>query len=208
MKNITITRALAELKTLEARFNKKVSELKTVAVSVGGKLIKPNNMYLKEDFEKQSKSDLQSVIDLYNNICAIRKAIDKSNSTTTIEFMGTTMTIQEALVHKRYTGLRKDLLDKLKKQYNTTSDVVSIEQRKLEDYLEDLHKSLNPESGKQVDYEALDSAARKSREVSLVDPCDIQDKIKKLEEEVEKFSTEIDYVLSTSNSTTFIEIAD
>ena len=37
---------------------------------------------------------------------------------------------------------------------------------------------------------------------------DKEEKIKKLEEDIEKFETEVDYVLSTSNTVTLIEVSE
>jgi len=210
MRKISITRALSELKTLESRFEKKVENLKSIAVSAEGKLKSPNNMYKTADFEEQAKADLQSLDDLYNNICTIKAEIDKINATTTVEVKGKTMTIQEVLVQKKYINLKEDLLNNLKVQYNRASTALEEGQCKLEKYIEQLHASLmtGDSNSKAQDYEAIDAAARKSKEVTLVDPCNIQDKIKQLEDEIEEFKTNVDYTLSTVNSTTFIEIPD
>ena len=55
----------------------------------------------------------------------------------------------------------------------------------------------------------LEKKAKESIEslykVSFVDPIMIEEEIEKLDKEISDFKTEVDYVLSESNSTTFIE---
>lgn len=204
MNKITITRALSELKTLESRFNKKCSELTLTAVEVSGKLISPNNMYLREDFEKKSRADYQSLIDTYNIICTIKSRIDESNAKTKIQVSGKEMLVQEVLVRKKYLDLQKNLLNRLKQDYTRTVNALDCEQKKLDEYLESLHTSLA--GTKETDYETIDKAARNAKKIELVDGCDIKSKIAELEKMIETYTKDIDIELSTVNSTTFIEI--
>ena len=48
----------------------------------------------------------------------------------------------------------------------------------------------------------------KTKALSMVDPCEVSNLIEKTDEEITQFKTNIDYVLSESNSTTYIEIPD
>ncbi len=46
----------------------------------------------------------------------------------------------------------------------------------------------------------------KKNTYELIDPAGIEDYIKKLEKDIIDFKNEVDYVLSESNATTFIEV--
>ena len=45
-------------------------------------------------------------------------------------------------------------------------------------------------------------------EVKMIDPLTLEDKIKELEKEIDEFQKNVDFVLSESNSRTYIEIPD
>ena len=42
----------------------------------------------------------------------------------------------------------------------------------------------------------------------MIDPLTLEDKIKELEKEIDEFQKNVDFVLSESNSRTYIEIPD
>ena len=124
MVEISITRALTELKTLKNRYEKSIRELDLMAVKQGNKLRSPRAYMKEEDFVKKAESGLQSSHDLYRRIIDIKTAIDKSNFTTVIKVgkLGE-MTVQEALVYKKYIDLKKLELSKLRKlSVNEKSD--------------------------------------------------------------------------------------
>ena len=112
---MTITRALSELKTLQSRYVKSINGLNLVAVKQGSKLRGPNASYKENDFVNNAIEGLQSSDALYARIIAIKSAIDKSNSTTTIKIGSREMTIQEALVYKKFVDLKKAKLQTLQR---------------------------------------------------------------------------------------------
>jgi hypothetical protein len=60
-------------------------------------------------------------------------------------------------------------------------------------------------SSSDIEQDALDFV-EKAYAVSLIDPIKIDEEIKKLDDEITNFTNNIDFVLSESNSTTYIEI--
>lgn len=98
MRKITITEALAELKTLEKRIEKKRAMVK-------------GNLFRQEQFkdpllaaggsEKALKEEAQAITDLENNIVAIRVAILKSNLETAIDVCGVARTVAGWLAWRR-----------------------------------------------------------------------------------------------------------
>jgi uncharacterized protein YceH (UPF0502 family) len=74
-----------------------------------------------------------------------------------------------------------------------------------------LERLLQSELGKDVKTNpetitALTTSFRENNKVDLVDPLDLAARISSLEEELDAFETNVDWVLSESNATTFIEV--
>lgn len=98
MKIITITEALAELKTLDKRIEKK-------RASVGGYLIRQEKF--KDPLAAQGgseafvKAERQSIADLEENIITIRSAIQKANFETDVTINGVTRTVTDWLSWRR-----------------------------------------------------------------------------------------------------------
>ena len=208
---ITITRALSELKTLQNRYGKGLEGLNIVAVKQGNKLCSPNSSYKVEDFIDNAASGLQSAEDIYSRIIKIKTAIDKSNSVTKIVIGQKEMTIQEALVQKKYIDLRKDELRRLQVLARNARNIF---EEALKDNQLAIERMDSGQLGRDGATEAQKAEARKdaeeyvekSKAVELIDPCKIDTLIKTLETEITEFETNIDYALSESNSTTKIEI--
>ena len=209
---MTITRALKELKTLQARYKKGVQELNLVAVKQGSKLRSPNTFYKEDDFVEQAKAKYQSVQSLFNRIIFIKSEIDKSNSVTKIKMGTVEMTIQEALVYKKYIDMKKSLLSQLKSlSREARSDFDGAERENAMT----LEKMVTSTIGRDGTDEQKASARKeaedyieKTKKVSLIDPCSIDTLIESLDSEITEFESNIDYALSESNSTTHIDIPD
>lgn len=207
MTEITITRALSELKTLRKRFTSEVRELNLVAVKQGEKLRSPNTSYKVEDFEKKAKESIQRVDALYNRIIAIKTAIDKSNSETMIKIGNHEMTIQDALVKKKYIELEEEKLAKLKNLMNKARQDFDDANNENNTLIEKMVAREDP-SQKSGIKEDAEQFVNKTRKLSMVDPLGLDSVIKSLEGDIETFKTNIDYALSESNATTKISIPD
>jgi hypothetical protein len=74
-----------------------------------------------------------------------------------------------------------------------------------------LERLLQSELGKDVKTNpetitSLTNSFRENNKVELVDPLDLAAKISGLEEEIDAFETNVDWVLSESNATTFLQV--
>ncbi len=208
----TITRALAELKLLKSRYEKEVRRLQVMAVKHGSKLRSPYSQYKEEDFISQAKEDYQSVCDLERRIAQIKNSIDASNFTTKVMIGDKEMTVQEALNYKNMTlGLKEmklSVLQDLKvKAQNEYDRAITENRMKVDKMSTDKNASGSTKSAGEVEKDALEFV-EKLYAVSMVDPIGIDDEIAKLSEEISEFKHNIDFVLSESNSTTYIEIDD
>ena len=118
---ISITRALSELKVLQKRFDKEVSQLDVISVQHGMTLMK-NSSVKPEDFSEKAKAQLQSVEDLQKRIHLIKTKVQQSNAITVVKIGTQEMTVLEAIIKKSLIENQKDLLARLKKQLILAND--------------------------------------------------------------------------------------
>lgn len=210
MKKITIHRALTELKTLDARINKAINNIIPIGIQQEGKLV--NNIYDKDTFIANAKENYQSINDLVDQKVKIKSAIIQSNSTTTITIDKQLMTVADAINFKTIIIHKEDLINTFVGFLNSCRAKQNKETERIEQIALDNAKIM---LGKQTDnsVQPTDKDVREIMEpfiarnkLNLIDPLDLDTTIKKLQLEVDNFSTEIDAVLSESNATTFIEI--
>lgn len=209
---LSITRALTEIKTLKARINKQVLEIDYFAVQRGKKLTYPSVSVKPEDFEKEAREDVQSLETLINRVQVIKFAIDHSNNVTKIVLGGKEMTISEALAMKSLLDLKKVYCNRLKTCYKTAQRYVEEAEFENQKKIEEMTNLLLSKDSKEKEKESIlqikTEEVEKTYPITLLDPAKCQEKIKVLEEEIELFSKEIDYLLSESNAKTEIEIPD
>lgn len=207
MEKMTIHRALAELKLIDARIQKQTDELLPLGTAQEGKLV--NGFHKKDDFEKNASSKYQSIKDLLKRKVSLKSAIVKSNAFTLVAIGEQTMTVADAISYKAIIVLKRNLVDTLKVRLKNTQSELN---RNNETVNQNVQKLLEVTFGKeqikvsQTDMEAVRNPYLKANEFHLVDPIGIEKEIEKLEAEIENFETEADAILSETNATTFIEI--
>lgn len=198
MTEVSITRALVELKTLDSRIQKKMDS--SVFVSFKGQFHQP------ADGVKEAVSNFQSVNDLIERRKNIKSAIITSNATTKISICGTEMTIAEAIETKSSIKHKKNLLAILKTQYgNVVNQVENINSRVRKD-LENKSSRDADKDRQQMSLEDFSKMYINLHGVELFDPLKISQKIEQLEQFITQFQQEVDYVLSEKNATTMIKI--
>lgn len=211
---LTITRALNEIKLLRSRYQNQVRDLAPIAVQHGLKLRSPYSSYKPEDFSSQVKPSMQSVNDLWNRIIEIKTKIDQSNMTTIVKIGSKEMTVQEALVMKNFISEKETLLSKLKsclRSARSEYDYALEDNRKKVERTVSENTAATGSGAAKVDPDlekrAIDQVEN-LYSVKFIDPLSLESLIKQLEIEVEEFKNNVDFALSESNSTTFIEISD
>jgi predicted translin family RNA/ssDNA-binding protein len=197
MEKLTITRGLTQLKTLDKRIKKGITNSCFVTLEVGGNI--QNKCIPKADF--------QSIIDLIEYRDRLKSAIVTSNAKTKIRIAGKKYTVAEAIEAKTSILYRAELLKALRQNLDRARyEVESINedvQRRLDRLIE---ASVGSDSKNKTEIEAISKPFLQRNEAKLVDDLDIEDKIKKLDKELEDFLEEIDVILSESNSQTYIEV--
>lgn len=207
---ITITRALSELKLQQKKYDKKVEELQVIAIKQGTKLRRPFTAQTPEDFSNKSKAAYQSLMSTMDRIIMIKTKIDESNATTKIKIGQAEMTVQQALVEKKFIMLKKSLLRKLQDLKATNNRDLENAELELTRSAEDFRKVFagNGNNKSEADIETAVKNYKKSEEISVVDAINIDDEIAKLDAYIDDFESNVDFVLSESNSKTCIVIDD
>ena len=202
MSSISITQGLAELKLLDKRLQKALH-------SVHWSAIKSKSRTVDADaFAKEANAEYQSYNDLMTRRLKIKCAIVLSNATTKVTVGSWNGTVAEAIEYKISITYKKQLLDVMKQQLTSSRQEYESAQENINRRLDML---LQSELGKDVrtnpeTITTLSSTFRETNKVELLDPLDLAKKIAQLEEEIDGFETNVDWVLSEVNGTTKITV--
>lgn len=208
MRKISITQALNELKL----YNEKILKAIEKANFVGYAKKSSENIgaLTKDNFCENCKADYQSLTDIIKNRNYIKSAIVKSNAVTEVKIGKSVMTVAEAIERKTSIQYDELLLDKMKAQYAAALSNVVIENKRVDTKINELITTLvGKDSQKKLsedDQRNVEIPYRKANEYELVDPLNLNEKIKYLEESIDDFKTNVDTALSISNATTFVEL--
>lgn len=164
-----------------------------------------------EDFEKQIEPGNQSIEKLEQMIFEIKSKINESNSKTIVKIGENEMTVQEAIVKKELIELKKNRLNVLKRHLlqarNSFEEAVDDNKMKVEKQVQDVMQN---SASKKIDSDmekSINDSIEMLYKVEFVDK-DLATKIQQLESEIEDFENNVDFALSESNSTTYIELDD
>lgn len=200
--NWTITQALRELKTLDARINRLTDE--TVFVSACTK-----NNQRKDDKVHQAVSRYQQVRDLKKRRDTVKAAIVLSNAVTQVNVGNGRYSVAEAIERKTSIKLDKYILEQMKLQRRTMQSKVDLENQQASQRLQRLLEQNFGKDGTKTDPDSL----RQTEDVfwvnnrwSLVDPLGLDLQIERLENEIEEFEKNVDFALSESNSLNRIKV--
>lgn len=210
MTQISITRALTEVKHLNDRINRSTG-MQFVGNARGKdafKVVLGNNQSVV-DVENIFKQNLQSALDLISRRDLLKRKIVESNSATKVTVAGETMSVSEAIEKKASIQYKINLLQSLRQQYQQALNVSEQHNAKLYQEIDNaVQQAYSNDKGK-VDaeqYEAVAKPRLQRNEVSVIDSIKAQEVIKKIDEEISAFVSEIDFILSESNAKTLIEV--
>lgn len=204
MQKISITRALAELKLLDARITKATDEQMFIAL----KTKKVNSNMDTQSFMKQSVAKLQSVNDLISQRERIKTAILNSNFVTKVKVGKKEYTVSEAIETKNSIKYKEALLRTLRDQRGRVNNDYEKHKSAVKQSIDNnitqiCSRDVKPDAKTIQD---LTDMMWKNDPVEIVDGIGIDAVIEELDKEIEEFNSNIDFVLSESNSITFIEV--
>ena len=202
MSSISITQGLAELKLLDKRLQKAL-------YSVHWATVKTKTRSVDADaFTKDATAEYQSYTDLMTRRLKIKCAIVQSNATTRVTVGSWQGTVAEAIEYKTSITYKKQLLEVMKQQLTSARQEYDAAQENINRRLDVL---LQSELGKDVrtnpeTITTLSSTFRETNKVELLDPLNLAKQVKELEDEIDGFETNVDWVLSEVNGKTMITV--
>lgn len=199
---MSITQALSELKLLDKRLEGALEGVSWATVKTKTKAVDV------DEFVKKAKSQMQSYNDLLSRRQAIKSAVVLKNALTRVKVGSWEGSVAEAIEYKRSVSYKRSLLETMKNQLTQARSMFEVDQQQVQRRLDVL---LSSELGKDVrtnpeTITSLTTSFLETNKVELVDPLNLAEKIKVLEEEIDSFETNVDWVLSESNGKTLIEV--
>jgi hypothetical protein len=197
--SISVTRALVELKTLDSRIQKAMTNAVYVTYQIQN-----------EDAPRSQVTEnlYQKARDLIDYRKRLKGAIVRSNATTPVNIGGVEYTVAEAIERKNSIKYEKTLLQTMKQQLGSVTRTVEnynqSVQRKLDNLLQESFKSSQKTNLDEM--KNFSETYMRSNRAEVVDPLRLSVKINELEEQILKFESEVDVALSEMNSKTTIRV--
>lgn len=211
--NMTVHKALAELKIIDDRINKAITS-GTYVVANKHSNQKIHGMTIDE-FKTQMQADFKKVSDLIARRNAIKRAVVASNAVTKVKVGDTEYTVAEAIEMKNHGMEFKDYFMKMiSAQYVRAKNELDKNsgdplEKRAEQYVLSVIQAQPKESKMAVDSEAMKNLRVqyiKDNTYDIIDPLDVKRVIDGLDAEVNEFLTEVDAALSVSNAITVLDI--
>lgn len=209
---MTVHRALAELKVIDDRIFKAINAGTYVTANKHSN-DKINGITI-DKFKDNMKSAHQKVTDLINRRNAIKRAVVLSNAVTKITVGDIEYTVAEAIEMKNHgMEFKQQFVKVMNAQLTRANSEVyrnsgEMLEEKAEKYILAFIQA-QPKDSKMTANDDTVKALRKDyierNTFDLVDPLDIAMRIDTMQDEIDEFNAEVDAALSVSNATTVIE---
>lgn len=210
---MTVHKALSELKVIDSRINNAIRS-GTFVVANKHSNDKIHGMTINE-FKNSMKSDFQKVSDLIARRNAIKKAVVASNAVTKVKVGDTEYTVATAIEMKNHGMEFKNTFKKcLESQYAVAKNELDKNsgdplEKRAENYVLSVIQAQPKDSKMAVDSEAMKNLRAqyiKDNTYDIIDPIGVKDAIEQLDNEISSFITEVDAALSVSNALTVLDI--
>ncbi len=208
----TVHKALAELKTLDARIAKAIHETPYV-LAVKHSAEKINGMTV-DNFKDKMRSGYQKATNLIARRDAMKRAVVLSNATTKVKIGDNEYSVAEAIEMKNHgMEFKSDLLRQMNSAYTAAQNELvrnggEALEKKAEQYVLAVIAAQPKDSKMSVDSDAMKTLRQTyidNNTYDLVDPMNIAKVMEKLDAEINEFNAEVDAALSCSNALTVIE---
>lgn len=203
---MTITRALAELKLLDSRIDQKIASGEFVYM-----LSKKNRSNVNpESLKTTSVASYQSITDLIKRRNRIKSAIILSNANTKVILNNEEMTVAEVIEQKQLINFYRNLYGKLKEQRQDIKTQVERVNCQVDSELQKiLEINFGKSSGNKTNVDDIENISKTYRDhncASMLDCINVDSKIVELEQLINIYETEANFVLSESNALTRISV--
>ena len=208
---ISVTRALVELKRLDERIAKAISGGRFIARTIGRDTNK--KVVGSTDSVSAVEQTIQGSFDKVTALISYRErmksAIVMSNAKTQVTILGRQISVAEAIELKSTVGFRTMYLNTLRSQLLAERTHVDKATANLDLEIETSLNTLYGADSKKIDAETLKSVSdvkKSQKEQALLDAGKIEEKILAVETDILNLSSELDFVLSESNARTVIDV--
>ena len=206
---MTIHKALAELKILDARIAKEIQNGSYCAAN------KHSNEKINgipvSDFEKAVQGTYDKVTDFLKRQEAIKRAVTLSNAKTVVNISGKDYTVAEAIWMKNHgIELKAFLINVMDKQYKQAQAEVNRQngnnlEERADQYVTAIYGQKEGKTAT-ADIEKVRKDFLESNSYEIIDPINVPEKLEALRKEIDSFMAEVDSALSVSNALTEITI--
>lgn len=202
MQKITVTRALSMIKSTEERLKSLTDAEFTKAV-----LAVEKDSSVNKEFVSKSKSNFDAFNDLFKQLIDLKITVQKSNLETFIRFRGLDINVASAIVLKNSLELKTDVLSTISRQNLSAEKSIKTAAESLERKVREFVEKYKAEGStlQEVEEFATNSVSREVKMVKL-EGFNVSKEIENLKEDVRLITSELDYLLSESNASTFVEI--
>lgn len=211
--NMTVHKALAELKIIDDRINKAITS-GTYVVANKHSNQKIHGMTIDE-FKTQMQADFKKVSDLIARRNAIKRAVVASNAVTKVKVGDTEYTVAEAIEMKNHgMEFKEYFMRAIYTQYVRAKNELDLNsgdplEKRAEQYVLSVIQAQPKDSKMAVDSDAMKNLRAqyiKDNQYDIIDPIGVKNVIDGLDTEVSEFLTEVDAALSVSNAITVLDI--
>lgn len=207
---ISLTRALAEVKTLEDRIQKAILGAKFIDVVQGSAETPVDRAFRsKEELAARIKGDFQSIEALAARRAAMKAAITKANVVTHVMVGERTLTIADAVALKQALFIHQMLLEAMKQSQLQGTRQVELLAKQLDEKIERLVQNSfqNVSKVSEEQFQSVRKPQAEAFEPKLLDPLSLNDKIQALESQLDEIQLNLDFALSEVNARTDVEIS-
>jgi len=209
---MTVHKALAEIKILKDRIQNEIYNSVFVSCKKNSQS-KISGMDI-DIYEKVITGCYDKDVDLMNRLEALQRAVMLSNAVTKVKIkIGENeeeRTVAEAINMKNNSMMfKKQMLDRMQQQLLQSQAKTNKENETLENKSENYVTGLFGQKEGKTSTDEITKAKQQYIDLNtweLVDPINVQNKIRVLSDEISSFEAEVDSVLSTSNALTTVTI--
>lgn len=200
MTQISVTRALANVKVLTKRINELSSSQFVRSISVSQK-------ETIETSAKLHKSNFDKVQDLTKEVVNLKTKIQESNFKTKVIISGKEYTVAEAIELKRiHEEALNSVINSIRNQLRNAVTSSHISEDKVSIAQNDYIKAAGNESSNLENHLEYLRSIHLQQVVGFSGKENDIEEVNKVIDEFTDFLSEVDFVLSESNSTTMIEV--
>ena len=208
---ISVTRALVELKRLDDKIARAISEGTFIARTIGRdtnkKVVGMNDTITA--VEQKIQGSFDKVAGLIKNRESIKSAIVLSNANTRVKILDRDVTVAEAIELKSTVAFRTKFLNTLRAQLTNERTQIDRATILLDQEIETSLNALYGAERTKIDTDTVKSVSdvkKSQKEQVLLDSGKIEQKIQEVENDILNLTSELDFVLSESNAKTVISV--